>query len=223
MRKALAAFIRTHLLAIAWSLTVATIGLALFVWGETNHWQFVGISIYRLFPLFGLIAFSLFWSQYVIAALAQYTKAAPTASGRYFGITSLLVFLALLLHPGLLSYQLWQDGFGLPPGSVLAHFVLPGLGWVVLLGMTSWVIFMFYLVTYKFHTIFQKRKWWEWFGYLGEIAMLAVFYHGFRLGDQLEVDWFRGVWLGYGIILIIILLYFHKDHLRRLMKRLVKK
>lgn len=208
-------FIGHNIVTIAWSLAIGTLLLAVIAWGQTNAWQFIGVSTYRLFPLFGLVAFSLFWAQYVIAALSQHVGANPTGLIRFYGVTSALVFLALLLHPGLLSYQLWLDGYGLPPQSVLQHAVLPGFEWIVLLGMTSWVVFMTFLVTYKFHRIFQTKKWWVWFGYIGEVAMLAVFYHGFRLGDQLQEGWFRWVWIAYGIALVISLFYLHKDQMRR--------
>jgi hypothetical protein len=37
--------------------------------------------------------------------------------------------------------------------------------------------------------------------------MLAVMYHGLRLGQTLQQGWFRGVWLFYFITLVWALIY----------------
>lgn len=206
--------------ALAWGLVLIVVGLAFAAWGNSQYWQLVGLSTYKLFPLFGLIAFSVFWAQYVVAALALYMRSDPMRLIRFFKVTSMLVLVALLLHPGLLSYQLWLDGYGLPPMSILNNATRPSYEWIVLLGMSSWVVFMLYLITYKFHSYFQTKTWWKWFGYVGEIAMFAVFYHGLRLGDQLQSGWFQTVWIGYGIVLVLALAYLHKDALIKFRRKI---
>jgi hypothetical protein len=37
--------------------------------------------------------------------------------------------------------------------------------------------------------------------YLVDLAVLGIFYHGLRLGDQLYGGWFRAVWYFYGVTL----------------------
>src|SRR3989344_5422163 len=90
----------------AWGLSFAAIALAILAWGQTYEWDVIGISTYLLFPLFGLLAFSLMWSHYIASALRQYLKIDKSALHNYLEITSLLVLVFILLHPGLLTWQL---------------------------------------------------------------------------------------------------------------------
>src|SRR6266545_2166590 len=207
-------FIRTHLRAIGWSLASGTTTVAIIVWGNGNHWQLADLSTYQWFPLFGLVAFSLFWSQYVMLALAQYAKVKKLK--RFFKVTGRVGLGALVLHPSLLVYQLWRDGFGLPPESYVRHFVAPGLGWVALLGTFSWFIFLIYYL----QRFLKNFWWWRWFKYVTQVAILAVFYHGLRLGEQLQSGWFHYLWLVYGIVLVLALLYLNRDPLAKALARL---
>src|SRR5437588_344845 len=66
-----------------------------------------------------------------------------TVLKRYFALTSYAVLVLICLHPGLLVYQRFRDGFGLPPGSV-GSYVGPRLGWLTLLGLVSLLVFLAY-------------------------------------------------------------------------------
>jgi hypothetical protein len=45
--------------------------------------------------------------------------------------------------------------------------------------------------------------------------MLAVMYHGLRLGQTLQQGWFRGVWLFYFVTLVLALIYKYAHRLAR--------
>jgi len=94
------------------------------------------------------------------------------------------------------------DGVGLPPGSETSY-VMPGLGWLIVVGMCSLLVFL----AYELHRWFKYRLWWKYVIYAGDAAMVAIFYHGLRLGSQLQAGWFHMVWWFYGISLIAMLLY----------------
>jgi hypothetical protein len=72
-----------YLLYAAVALTLFTCALALMAWGQDNQWQLIGISTYQLFPIFGLLAFSIMWSQYVMEGVKNYLNE-PHATDRYF-------------------------------------------------------------------------------------------------------------------------------------------
>lgn len=193
----------TSLNTLAWVLTAASVGAAFVAWASTWRWHLTGLTVYQIFPIFGLIAFSTMWCQYVISAVGTVSRAERNTFRQYFRVTGFMVLAAIMLHPGLLIWQLWRDGFGLPPESYLQHYVAPGLRWVALVGTVCLLIFLAYELRYKF----GNRSWWRYMNYLVDIAVLAIFYHGLRLGSQLLGGWFRGVWIFYGIVLIIVLLY----------------
>lgn len=194
----------------AWSLSLAVAVIAFVTWGQDSAWHFAHLSSYQFFPLFGLLAFSLMWSHYIVSVARQYLKVDKTLLHVYVETTSVAVLIALFLHPGLLLYQLWRDGFGLPPGSFLHHYVATGMGWIALIGFVSWFVFM----AYEFRRKFGQRSWWHYIGILTDIAMVGIFYHGLRLGSQTQSGWFYIVWWFYGLTLIGALAFIYINKYR---------
>ncbi len=186
---------------IVWLISAISVVLAVVAWGGDLQWNFGYLSTYSLFPLFGLVAFSLMWSHYMAAMLRRLVRAEASSLARYFEITSLAVLAAILLHPGLLLWQLWRDGLGLPPGSVRAY-TGPLYG-AALLGVIALVLFMAYELRRKFKT----RSWWKYVQNASDFAMFLILIHALRLGSNLQQGWFRGVWYFYGLSLLVALVY----------------
>lgn len=193
---------------VAWLASTLVAAIAVVAWGQGIRWQFGGLSTYRIFPLFGLLAFSLIWSMYVAGFFRRRLNISPEQLSGYYKTFRFLVVTAILLHPGLLWWQLWRDGFGLPPESYLQHYVAPALRWVVLLGSVSWLVFLAYDLGQRFKT----RHWWKYLESAGDAAIAAVYYHGLRLGGNLQHGWFRVVWYFYGVVLLLVLadIYYRK-------------
>jgi hypothetical protein len=188
----------------AWGLSLLTMVIAFVAWGDKLHWKFNHLSTYSLFPLFGLLAFGLMWSHYAAAVARKATDEDKTILKQYFDTTSLAVLACLLLHPGLLIWQLWRDGYGLPPTSYEAY-VAKGAVWVAILGSISLLVFL----AYEFHRIYGDRKWWKYVQYASDIAMLAILYHGLRLGSTLHRNWLTVIWYIYGVSFISALVYLY--------------
>lgn len=186
----------------AWLLSIIVTVTALVAWWTSYDGKIS--SAYQLFPLFGLVAFSLMWAHYVTAAVKMHTNADDAVLKKYFEVTSIVVLVALFLHPGLLAWQLWQDGLGLPPGSYF-EFVTGTLQVSVIAGMVSWLTFM----AYEFRRKFKDKKWWKYVQYASDAAMLLIFVHGLRLGSQLQGGWFQIVWYFYGLTLVASLVYMY--------------
>jgi hypothetical protein len=198
----------------AWALSALTVTLGFIAWGQQRSWQFGSLSTYTLFPLFGLLAFGLMWSHYVVAAVRKYLALDKKVLKTYIETTSLGVLAMILLHPGLLIWQLWRDGFGLPPGSYITNYVAPGLGWVALLGTVSLLVF----IAYELRRVFEDRPWWKYIQYASDAAMLAIFYHSLRLGSTLQNDWLRGVWYIYAASFLLVLIYLYIPNKRKHME-----
>jgi len=194
--------VTTYLPQLAWLLSASVIAVAVFAWGSSWQWHLGSLTTYQVFPIFGLVAFSTMWSQYMVATAIQYLGISSKALHNYFRITGFIVLAAIMLHPGMLVWQLWRDGLGLPPHSYL-HYVAPSLRWVALLGTVSFLIFIAYELRYKY----GNRSWWRFMEYLVDLAILAIFYHALRLGTQTKINWIRTVWYFYGTTLIAALLY----------------
>lgn len=190
--------------ASSWATFTAVVLIALAAWSHDLGWHFNNLSTYQLFPLFGLLAFSIMWSHYMANALRQLFSQKMSVLSRYYKSTSFAVLALICLHPALLIIQRFRDGFGLPPGSYYSY-VAPGNGWITLLGTASFFIF----IAFEFRRRFGNRHWWKYVARASDFAMLAIFYHGLRLGGNLVTGWFRTVWFFYGITLVIVLIYLY--------------
>lgn len=186
---------------IAWSLSAVVALLAIAVWANSLGWNFTGLSNYQLFPIFGLIAFSVMWSHYIVSFLNKaFFRDAELSL--YYRVTGYVVLIAILLHPGVLAYQRFRDGYGLPLKS-LTGYVQPSLSWVVLLGTVSFFTFL----AFELHRWFKDKKWWNYLVIANELAMFAIFYHALRLGSNLQGGWYEVVWYFYGLSFAGVLLY----------------
>jgi hypothetical protein len=188
----------------AWSLSIAVSVIAFIAWGQGISWHLGRLSSYRLFPLFGLLAFSLMWSHYIASVVRQYFGVNKGVLHTYFEVTSFAVLTAILVHPGLLAWQLWRDGLGLPPGSELA-FVSPQKKLYIIFAFTALTIFL----AYEFRRLFHERAWWKYVEYLTDAAMVLIFLHSLNLGSQLQMGWLRPVWYFYGATLGLALIYIY--------------
>ncbi len=198
-----------QLLTLAWGITTLSVILAIFAWGQGNSWEIIGISSYQLFPLFGLLAFSLMWGHYVMSALRIRFGIDKTVLKTYFETTSLAVLGAILLHPGLLAWQLWRDGLGLPPSSEL-NFVASSLKGAVILGMLSLTMFL----VYEFRRLYQDKMWWKYVQLASDVAILLIVIHSLRLGSNLQAGWFKSVWFLYTITLLGSIIYIYSNKLK---------
>ncbi len=182
-----------------WTLTAIVSILAIYVWGHSFGWNLRAINAYQFFPLLGLLGFSIMWSHYMVGSIKdKFLK--NLVLDEYFRYTGYAVLAVIVLHPGILIYQRFRDGYGLPPGSY-ESYVAPGMGWITLLGTVSLLAFL----AFEFHRKFGERSWWKYVISAGDAAMLAIFYHGLRLGSQLQGGWFRYVWYFYGLTLLIVI------------------
>lgn len=184
-------------LTIAWGSAALGSLLSLYVWGSLLQWDISKITAYSLFPLLGLLAYSLMISHYLAGAVRQISKQPREVLAHYFTITSVIVLVCILLHPTLLIYKLWATGHGLPPTSYKSYVNAGLLIWIYV-GTLSWIAFL----TYELRTKFNTKSWWKYIQYASDIAMVGIFFHGLMLGQHLTIPWFRAVWYVYGIILV---------------------
>ena len=196
---------------IAWLLVAIVCSLAITTWGQYVGWKLGSVTVYQFFPLLGLLAFSLMWTHYISGTLRRLLKLDKAVLAPYFKYTGAMVLVLICLHPGLLIYQRFRDGYGLPPHSY-ESYVNPGLGWVTLLGSVNLLV----LLAYEFKRVYGTRSWWHYMQIATDLAMLSIFYHALRLGDELQQGWFVKVWWFYGITLFAVLIY---DYRRKYLAR----
>lgn len=186
----------------AWILTVIVCALALLAWKESFGGVYATLTSYRLFPLFGLLAFSLMWTHYIVGAVRRACKVERAPLASYLEVTGWAALVFILLHPSVLILQLWRDGLGLPPNSYL-NYVGPSLKWAVALGTFGFLFFL----AFETKRWFSKKGWWPIIEYGNVVAMFAIIIHALALGSDLQAGWYRTVWLVYAATLFISICY----------------
>ncbi|MEO5691378.1 MAG: hypothetical protein ABIQ64_04280 [Candidatus Saccharimonadales bacterium] len=181
---------------ILWSLYGLVSMLAIYIWGEQLNWSLDNVGALTIFPLFGLIAFSLMWVHYVSGFIRD-TWFPGASTKRSFTITSTAVLALILLHPALLIAQLYRQGSGLPPGSYTdyvssADVMFVSLGVIGLAG----------LLTFESKRFFGKKTWWKYMAVISDVSILLIAIHSLQLGQHLQSGWFKYVWYFYIITLI---------------------
>src|SRR5690349_1013421 len=92
-------------LPLVWIGTLLAVGLAFFLWWPSTE----NLTTYSLFPIFGLIAFTLMWTHYTAGALREYLQLPDGILKTHFQVTSYIVLFCILVHPILLETQLYLD------------------------------------------------------------------------------------------------------------------
>jgi hypothetical protein len=196
---------KSKLETVLWVLYGIVVSLAVYIWGSSFNWNIENLSLYNMFPLFGLLAFSLMWVHYVSAVIRDYFF--PGESTRKsFIITSYFVLAFIIIHPTLLVFQLWSDGKGLPPNSYKAYNSMYAsfitLGLFALIG----------LLMFEAKRWFSKKNWWQYIEVFNDAAVVLIMFHSVQLGQHLQRGWYRGVWFFYiaTIGLCLIRTYYKK-------------
>lgn len=184
---------KRHLIKLTWGLGLVVTSLAILTWYEHLVSPLSKLSVYEIFPVFGLVAFSLMWTHYIVGAARTYYGVAKEKFATYNQTTFILVLIALLLHPGLLTWQLWRDHFGLPVNYVAADMRL-----YVILGEVAWIAFLLF----ELHRFYKERSWWHWLERASDVAMLLILVHAYNLGTSLLPGWFQVVWVFYGVTFV---------------------
>lgn len=181
--------------SVLWMLYIITASLVLVVWGQELRWDFGNLTVYNVFPIFGLLAFSFMWVHYASGFIRD--KWFPGQSTkRSFEITSWMVLALLILHPVSFIGKLKSDGYGLPPESYKLFLGEANVVWV-LLGTVAFAG----LLAFELKRWFGKKSWWKLVSVINDVAILLVVLHSFALGRHVQSGWFRGLWIFYALTL----------------------
>ena len=176
---------------LVWLGTVLVVGLAFFVWWPSTQ----NLTTYALFPIFGLVAFTLMWTNYTAGALRGYFRLPAGTLKTHAQITGYIVLFCILVHPILLETQLYLDGLGLPYESIPAVYTTLRERLAVIAGITALICFLLF----ELYRFFKDRPWWKYVEWANIAAMCLILWHGFTLGGELRQPWFQIVWAFYAV------------------------
>lgn len=159
------------------------------------------LSIYDIFPLFGLLAFGLMWSHYILGSIRRLLGLDEKKRSIYWSVSTGLVLFLLIAHPLLLNTALINDGLGLPPASYEAAYGSKAI--ILLLGSAALVVFL----AFELHRWYREKSWWKYVDGAQVFAMAAIFLHALVLGRELTMLWFAIIWWGLGVSLVASIVY----------------
>lgn len=180
--------------------------VAISVWIIERHVTTQSLTTYDIFPLLGLLAFTLMWAQVVGSAIRKIFGIKSKPNKHISAITSGLILSLIVLHPLTLWVALYIDGAGLPPASYITVYGVSGLAVsALILGSVSLIIFLSYELRHRF----SRSPWWRYVLGAQSLALVFIFFHALILGREVGHTWFTVVWILYGITLAVALMYNH--------------
>ena len=178
---------------ITWAVVFFSLMVVAFAWSRGVDLDSGNVTIYQLFPLFGLIAWITMAGHYYLGTMRILYPELKKPKG-YKTATGYLVLGSLLLHPGLLAFEQSRNGQGLPPTSFY-NYVGDGLKLAVMLGSISLIIFLSFEVFERIKTKKVIKNYWTAISISQSIAMTLVWVHALRLGGNLGEGWFQFLWI----------------------------
>lgn len=185
---------------LAWLLLALAITVPFIEWGSSLGWSFEALTLYSVFPLLGLWAWSVMWTHYAYGAVLIADGKAKKDK-LYKKISGWFVLAALLMHPGLLALARFQSQDILPPESYYSY-VGQGLAIYITFGFIAINAFLVFEILERLRHKQIVQRYWKWVSLSQVVAMTLIFVHGLAIGQHLQSGWFQFYWIVLGAILI---------------------
>ena len=169
----------------------------LWVAGRDINWSLGSMFVFTLFPLFGILAFTLLWLHVVSGVFEPWLRQYIDFD-RFVQNTSLLIFVSIILHPLLLLIPV---GFNFNQVLTYSKFYI----WLAIIG---WLL----LITYDIGKLLKKKynffvRNWNKILLISNVGFVLTFFHSLSIGDDLQMGPLRIVWIFYGVTAILGIIY----------------
>lgn len=158
-------------------------------------------SLYNVFPVFGLLAWSLLCAQYISGTIRSIIRSSIKNSSIFARVSGAIIFISLIMHPLILFIQRYIDTQTLPPASLVSYVgdARMYLIWMAVVALTFFLLFDILRPYYKF---LHKLEVWRYISLVQILAMLLIFVHGLLLGSLFADGWIRVWWVLLNIVLV---------------------
>lgn len=191
-----------------WKIIVLALALPVVVWGQGISWEFANLNLYTVFPLFGLIGYTVFWLQLLNQALADQLEANGIQARKFDPRTGPIFMTTVILHPLLLAIAQFPDS--------TLNYVAENLRGYVLIAMLSLVIFLVTEFAIRFKQAYFMKKYSRLINTVNYVTFVLIFLHSTRLGQHLQGGLLQGVWWFYGASgLVFIGIMLHKFYVKK--------
>lgn len=153
-----------------------------------------------LFPVFGLLAFTLIWLQIMIGTFMRHLLRVFPGIFRFHRFEGILALTFSLLHPGLLFFSLGWDYFKF-------EFITPEQRLFLVLGYLAVTILLTTVTTALLYRHPLLIRNWRWVHRLNYLVLPLIFFHSKNLGGDLQSQPLSGLWWFYLITYLGALAY----------------
>ena len=165
---------------------------------QSLYWSWnLSNIVLNVFPLFGLLAFTLLWLHAMSGVLEPWLRKYINFD-QFVHSTATIILFSIILHPLLLLINLRFNISNL--------FLYYGFT-SIWLGIISWLL----LITYDIGKSLQKYpffvKNWQNILTISTIGFILIFFHSLALGSDLQSGPLRIIWIFYGCTAILATIY----------------
>jgi len=173
---------------------------ALYWYQNVNSFSFGKVFLFDLFPVLGLLAFSIMWTHVVAGAFVEKIEKFFNYK-KYLTWSSAVVFVLIILHPLLALVALVLNG-----GSAKDIFSY-GKPIYLWLAIIAFPVLVAYDVAKKFRYKKFLNDHWQKVRLVSTLAFFLTFFHSLGIGRDLQSGDLRTVWIFYGASAALAAIY----------------
>ena len=179
--------------------------------GLTFATLFSGTSIEvarRLFPLFGLLAFTMVWYQVLLGSNGWWLYRRAPVLLRFHRTHGIIAFSFAVLHPVLLIAAVGLTAF------LQKSFVPAELRIYATIGTIQLVLLTIAVLVALVRRMPWLRRHWKKFHILNYVVFILIWIHSWFLGTDVQTTWLRFLWVFFALA-VFVSTVFRVTHLFR--------
>jgi len=182
-------------------LSLLAVGFPIWVWYDNAYLVWGKVALFEVFRVFGLVAFSVMWLHIVGGAYKKKLSRLINWQ-RFVNVSSMIVLISLILHPGLMLVALISSGEGSP-----FDYVGSGSTFLIWSAIIAWIVFVAYdwLKDKKGNDLILRN--WNRVKLISTLGFFLVLYHSLGVGSDLQAGALQKLWWFYGISAAVAMIY----------------
>lgn len=203
-----------HWLHMKKSLSLLYLVQALFIvpsilyWLDGIGWDVSRLSYLTVFPVLGLVAFTLMWGHIMVAYFRhKYPDMFDYAA--YYRQSSHAVLILIILHPLLLVLHQASNDL------TVFDYAAPAMRVFIVFGSLAFLGFMIYEVVNRLKEKPAIKRNWQYVVAMNRVAFILVYIHGLMLGQHLASGPMRLLWLFFGLTTAAYYIWAYRREIRR--------
>ena len=173
------------------------VALSVYVWGSALEWKLEDLSALSVFPVLGLVAFTVMWWHFLLGFVKDLSPSFVKIKNLH-KTSSILVFFLIILHPLLLAFYGVSNNIDQPP-ELFFLYVGESNKFYIVLGYLALTIFLLYDLARWLKNKAVVKNNWLIVDSIDDVAFVAIFFHSLMIGSHVQTGWFKYLWIFYGV------------------------